>query len=61
MTRDPDKKLERFDQIPANPNSFNNGVEDPEPQKGQRGRWRRSVVSYVKGWFTSTSTSKKKP
>lgn len=39
-------------EIPANPNSLQNGATDPQPEKGPKGSWRRSVVSWIKGWFT---------
>jgi hypothetical protein len=41
---------ERIKNIPANPNSIENGLEDPTPEKGTTGRVWRTVVSWLKGW-----------
>lgn len=46
---------EHIKNIPANNNSFNNGLEDPEPEKGPDGAPRRAWWSWVKGLFTKTS------
>lgn len=35
--------------IPRNPNSIENGMTDPQPEKGKGGFW-RALVSWCKGW-----------
>lgn len=42
------------DRIPANPNSIQNGMKDPTPEKGKGGTW-RAIVSWCKGWFVTSS------
>jgi hypothetical protein len=39
----------RIKNIPANPNSIENGATDPTPTAGKGGVW-RAFVSWVKGW-----------
>lgn len=47
------KKFEPIHEIPASPNSIENGFDDPEPEKGEKGSWRRSLWSWLKGWGPS--------
>lgn len=35
--------------IPANPNSIENGMQDPTPEQGKGGWW-RAMISWLKGW-----------
>ena len=37
-------------EIPRNPNSLLNGLEDPTPEKGEQGKVWRSIISWLKGW-----------
>jgi hypothetical protein len=39
-----------MDKIPANPNSIENGMTDPQPEKGSKGSAWRALVSWLKGW-----------
>lgn len=41
--------VDRVKDIPANPNSLENGDYDPQPEKGPKGSKWRSLVSWVKG------------
>lgn len=43
-------KLEPVSKIPRNPNSIQNGLEDPTPEKGDAGKGWRAWWSWVKGW-----------
>ena len=36
--------------IPANPNSLENGLTDPTPEKGDKGSVWRAVISWLKGF-----------
>lgn len=47
------KNFEPIKDIPANPNSIENGEDDPEPQKGPDGHKRRAFWSWVKGLVTT--------
>ncbi len=40
---------DKIKDIPANPNSIENGMTDPTPEKGKGGTW-RAIVSWLKGW-----------
>jgi hypothetical protein len=51
--------FQRIDEIPPNPNSIENGLEDPQPEKGEEGRVRRSWWSWLKGLVTPTNKEKK--
>lgn len=44
------KKIDRISEIPANPNSIENGFDDPQPEKGKEGSGWRAWWSWVKGW-----------
>jgi len=41
----------RIENIPANPNPIENGLEIPNPDVKQGRVW-RAFVSVIKGWFT---------
>jgi hypothetical protein len=43
--------IDHIKDIPANSNSINNGLEDPQPEKGPQGSTRRAIISWLKGWF----------
>jgi hypothetical protein len=38
-----------MDTIPRNPNSIENGITDPTPEKGSQGSTWRAIVSWIKG------------
>lgn len=52
-------KFQPISEIPRNPNSIQNGFEDPQPEKGDKGRVRRSLWSWLKGWGTEKEAPKK--
>lgn len=46
----PKADLKLVTPVPANPNSLENGLTDPTPEKGQQGSVWRSVISWLKGF-----------
>lgn len=56
-----DYEAQMTDNIPANPNSLENGPYDPTPEKGKGGHI-RAVVSWLKGLVGATDDREiKKP
>lgn len=42
--------IKALQDIPRNPNSIENGMTDPQPEKGKDGSVWRALVSWLKGW-----------